>query len=292
MKVYLQGGLGNQICQVIAGHSIASSKGEKLEVSSKFRNSSGTYRPESVISLNFPFEFTWHEESVGRLSYQFWRAIRVISNFSPWSRRIVGRLSGVHFSNVIGFDGEIDSIRPKGICGYFQSTIYWNNLDQNLANEIFTNSSLSPIVEKLISEMNNKKVVGVHIRRGDYATEKNTIGQLSLDYFNNCISELTQKSDEIWIVTDSPEEVSRYFQQSSFKIRVLTELNNLHPINSLAILANFAELILSNSSFSLCSALIRREARVIHAPSPWFRNIANSNMALDPTWISHVSSWD
>ncbi len=118
-----------------------------------------------------------------------------------------------------------------------------------------------------------KNSVGVHVRRGDYASSRNHI-LLSMDYYNEAIRfmEVSVESPTFFIFTNDYEWV-----KSNFCFPNIVIINNEAFKNSdivdfycLSICKNN---IIANSTFSWWSAFLNsNSAKIVVAPSKWSPN--------------------
>ena len=164
-----------------------------------------------------PFGFTHREFELGKIDISipysisdkkfFWINFKFIEKiYRIASRSIFSKFLTHYVSSVIGFD-EILEKKPKlhSITGYFQSWKYLLKLTETESVTIkLREQYASPEFKYLYSLLLDQKVVGIHIRRGDYKFHENTFGKLSPKYFSDARDFLQNSgfSGDFWVFTD------------------------------------------------------------------------------------------
>lgn len=288
IKIYLQGGLGNQLFQVAAGRYLAEKLNKRLELVEEFRNLTGTFRKETIMFLE---EGIGNSGQISIFRNTIFRVVRKLALSNKIFSWIILKTRGLYFSNEVGYDPVLETINPKGICGYFQTSRYLSHFPETEKLGLTLTPDEEKIIKKIVDEIATKNPVGVHIRRGDYVNETEGIGLLSELYFEEVISSFMEKDRECWIVTDSPDCFEELPSRLKCQTRILKELNDLPAHVSLIVLSKFQELVISNSSFSLAAAFMARDYQTVHFPDPWFRNLPVPTLEIPNTWIAHKSNW-
>lgn len=300
--VPLTGGLGNQLFQLAAGLK----HGQKVHLiqclgSPRFTSNSPDILdfklPENVHLINCN-----GKHRVARLSYNFVISInsrRKHFSRSPFSRFLIKNFASlilsfhfrrfvwVAFTSEIGFDEKFSTRHANFIIGYFQSWRYFDDRKTiELLNKIDISENPGEIYKtwKLQSE---KKVLGIHVRLGDYKMEK-SFGTLDEQYFSKAIEllESTEDFDEAWLFSDEPELALRQIPEIAIPLRVVPS-EGISSAETLDLMRNCTSLIMSNSTFSWWAAFISRvPASKVVAPNPWFTDLENPRDILPPQWIS------
>jgi hypothetical protein len=300
--VPLTGGLGNQLFQLAAGLK----HGQKVHLiqclgSPRINSNSPDIfhfkLPENVhlINCNGKHRFA-------RLSYNFVISInsrRKYFSRSPISRFLVKGLASlifsihfrrciwVAFTSEIGFDEKFSTKYANFIIGYFQS---WRYFDDRKTIELLNKIDISEIsgeTYKTWKLLTKKKVLGIHVRLGDYKKEK-SFGTLDRRYFAKAIEllESTEDFDEAWLFSDEPELAMVQIPELAMPLRVVPA-EGISSAETLDLMRNCTSLIMSNSTFSWWAAFISRvPASKVVAPNPWFTDLDNPKDLLPPQWIS------
>ena len=179
--------------------------------------------------------------------------------------------------------------------GYFQSWRYFSEIADPLRGQIRNLRSPSTWYEEMLAELSEEAWVGVHIRRGDYATAqyRDTFGPVSLEYIARGLNFLRaiQGPMKSVIFTDDPDNVRRELRASGVEAladAVIEPPVNSDPLESMLLLSQATHLVLSNSSFSWWAAFLGdKPDRLVVAPRPWFLGLDHDTRdLLMPNWLT------
>jgi hypothetical protein len=300
MKVFLTGGLGNQLFQLAA--AVENSQG-KIELISKIGNPRLSEKGDPEISsFDLPDYVTIQPPPVSFKNF----TMKVIglnlrSHFNPkklensflWVYRSFGNLYlSVLFKGAlrlrvgrdVGFTpiGKLDS--NDFLVGYFQSFKYLSKitLDKMSALRVLEPSR---DFHDYLGRLQDKRILVVHVRLGDYMNEPK-IGTLSQEYYQRALQEIDlTKIDQILVFSDSPELIKGYLPKelsTNFEIVPKT----FTSAETLMLMKTGSDFIISNSTFSWWGAMLsqNRNKRVI-APTPWFVAQDEPKDLLPSSWI-------
>ncbi len=154
---------------------------------------------------------------------------------------------------------------------------YWQNPDlfsahfNDLVVQIAPSFRLSEKCMELLSRMNDR-MVGIHVRRGDFLTNK-SFGACALEYYTQAMQYLSSKvrSPQFIIFTNDKSWVLKNFPPA-FSWTIYSNDNDKYTdIEELYLLSKFQSLILSNSTFSWWGGYLSfRNDRHIVCPMSWF----------------------
>ena len=264
----VQGGLGNQLFQWSMAHYITQETGLPVTL---VQNPSTSHSLNQNPLLQLSNQCT-HSIKVGQnqkvaLGY---RAIDKLSKYdsmqiSKVSRKIKMFTLSDHESAILpDATSKYSSIR-----GFFQSATMVKQVWSDLKREIQTvmQASLENAgkgVEETFLDLNHN-YEAVHIRRGDYLENKDDLGVLSLDYFENLIT----SNQTVVVCSDSLE--SKELDHWRLDDRLYNQ-EKLSAIETLALLSNGKRLVMSNSTLSWWASqfVLDRGGQVV-APTPWFK---------------------
>lgn len=275
MTIHLNstGGLGNQLFQIAA--LIETADRLKTDKHIRFKSSGNTNREfESKVLLNaleielcsFRCRFNYRGKSYTQQEsdLEIYRAL-------PDSSRLHGYFQDQEYS-VHARQKIIDAI------GFYA---------QNCCS-----SKLSP----------GENDVAIHVRLGDYLlnpTNFSIHGVLSSDYFERAIESIQSslKIENIYVFSDNPdialEKISRITSKIDSGIRVKTGSCNIQNLLcELYMIGEFDNLVLSNSSFSWWSAIMRNRKNSI-GPSRWYRDESKQNMnPMLSNWLKILNEFE
>lgn len=174
--------------------------------------------------------------------------------------------------------------------GYWQSAKYFESIKNILINNInFKKIAFSKELELKIKDLNS---LGIHIRRGDYVTNRTANlfhGTCNYNYYYNAIDIVSRNSDNLnlFIFSDDIENV-----KNNFIIRNI-EPSKIHfvdqqdrsPCSDLYLLKSCKHKILANSSFSWWAAYLNNDSGITIAPNRWFRKNINTDDLYLNNWI-------
>lgn len=282
------GGLGNQMFQYAMGLSLAENNQTPLKLDlSQFTG----YKLHNGFELSKVFNcsaeiasVTQIETLLGICKYSFIRRIlkkTYLKNLRP-AQYVVepffGYWDGVSF---LGDNVYLD--------GYWQSQKYFIDHESTIRTHFTFKNILSDENLKLSDRIKVTNSVSLHIRRGDYVTNKNNafIGTCSLIYYQNAIEYFSQKiadpiffifSDDItWAKSNLRLANEHYFvghnqgEDSHFDMQLMS-LCKHH--------------IIANSSFSWWAAWLNpSKNKIVAAPKKWFANGLNDQDLVPNSWV-------
>ena len=174
------------------------------------------------------------------------------------------------------------------LIGYWQSESYIKEIRNTLLLEI----NYLQLEEQLNSELYNKlrcsNSVGIHIRRGDYLSNKNLNTHSifkSLKYYNEAIEYVKSyiKNPEFFIFSDDVEWV-----KSNLKLEaaVYVDWNSgKESYKDLLLMSVCSHNIIANSSFSWWAAWLNtNKNKLVIAPDTWLNNVDTPDI-IPNEWI-------
>jgi hypothetical protein len=189
-------------------------------------------------------------------------------------------------SSNIGFSNSKSKKQSVTYLGYFQSYRWMENNPQalNQMNSLILKNT-SQNLEDLINSSKNLKILGIHIRLGDYKFEPN-IGFLTPQYYADALKVLDPKRyDEIWIFTNDEEESKSLLPEldESRKVWIPGILTSAETMTLMTYCTDF---IISNSTFSWWGAFLNRNSsKTIICPEMWFKNMADPQDICPKEWV-------
>jgi hypothetical protein len=297
VTAYLQGGIGNQLFILFAAYSVAiRMKNSEVYLDKSLLSISQIQHPGNLGDMEIRVGgevLNFHSKrfkkpvmliNTQRLLYKIAFACKPLRRFLPQYR-----------SKVFGFDPLIQTLRsPISIVGYFQTYKYFDDISSNSKIEI-TPRDPSEWFKATSFEINQAgSTVGIHLRRGDYAAYKSTLGMLADEYFIQVLSTigLHEKVDKIYIFSDSLDAAELLKQKiSNFKCEVVVPPDSVSPAESLLLISHCTFKIISNSTFSWWSGYLSKSPSTIFAPIPWYLNHVEPEALVPDEWRRVQSIW-
>ena len=304
VTISMTGGLGNQLFQLAAANSFA-----------------GPRLPEAVFGLGIPrrtvagipdiLEFdtknvisgqdtrsvSWFLSKVAGYNLRMGVTVRSYEN-NRVIRTLISSISNVFFS--IHFRKRTDVLRATGVgycdlmpmnhhvllLGYLQSCRWVMQPDVIKKFRELDLLSPSTVVNFRRSQGGESRILGIHIRLGDYKSESN-FGILSPDYYQAALTELTRKSrfDKVWVFSDEPELAETLHTFSTELPIEWIDDKNLSAAETLQIFRRCDGFILANSTFGWWAAMLSdaKNPEVV-VPSKWFKDLPDPEDLIPPEW--------
>ncbi len=302
--VSLTGGLGNQLFQLAAGLSL--SKGNLLTVATQYgkprKNEEeqaeifSFHLPEKVITdklckSNFlMYKIAGFLLRVGVAPKKYER-----NKFFDYLLRLLGfivfsierkQFIKVNYSKNIGYtDMDIKSVNTL-LFGYFQSFVWVNDPVVKKSMMSINVRVGSDIVDKFRRLSIVEKPLIVHLRLGDYLTEKE-FGIPSKNYYTKSIDYLMSlgKCSKIWLFSDNIELAQLYIKNDrNREVRFFSQ-NEYSTAVTFEIMRLGSSYVIANSSFSWWAAFLCKNSNVeVIAPKPWFIKIPEPNRLIPLNW--------
>jgi hypothetical protein len=273
LKIFVNGGLGNQLFQVAYAHQGLESSEQKIQIVGD--PSPRVDRPFDLI----PFlEACEHAKSVriginlfGKITYQIQR---VVNKLLPKSYLALIGLNRNVFTEHLPFNYVIPGINDHRMqVGYFQHWKYiesvWETFGLDLENAI--NRIILPVE---IGRLNLDETCIVHIRRGDLIRSVGTMGILDLNYYRNAISRIKEKEfGNLKLVGITDDFAGAKKISEELGLDLLLGPSELSSWQSIALMAKSKAVVCANSTFSWWGGILSaKKGGAVAIPNPWFVN--------------------
>jgi hypothetical protein len=233
----LQGGLGNQMFQIAAAHSLSMSVGTKTAFSFEKCNTPNQGYPSQKYYDN------------------------IFSNINNIN---------LNYENFIQYDEPKFSFQKlpllDNLClnGYFQSEKYFCDHKEEISNLFVFDDKIFNILSDYIDKTIKNKFTVIHVRRGDYLSKPNYHNVSDLHYYQQAMKNI--KNTDFIVISDDIEWCKNNFNENNI---FFSEFNSeIYDFHLLLISQN---IILSNSTFSWWGAwLNKNKNKKIISPKNWF----------------------
>ena len=164
------------------------------------------------------------------------------------------------------------------LTGYFQSTLYFKDNFDRIKNKLdFTILDIAKDIMTKINNLYKKKIIGIHVRGGDYLNLSHYYVNLTINYYKTIIAKQTDEYIVILFTNDIAYSEREF--KSIYEVDI-DELITTYLPNEYNYLKNSAELsilllslcntiICSNSTFSLWASYFSN-SKEIYIPGSWF----------------------
>lgn len=276
--VKLKGGLGNQLFQYAFGRLISTSRNEELKLDKDILGAKGdTYRYYGLDKFNIQASVAEKKEVIA-VKYP-------LGVFSKVLRFIKGKILRVFY---VGYEPKLLKSKAKYFDGYFQSHKYLEPIRETLLTEITPKESIDNKYKDLILNIENNNSVSIHIRRGDYISDKNNkdYQTFGLEYYKNAIGLIKKKvnNPKFFIFSDDIDWVKDNFKNEEF---VFVSNSNTKDYEELILMSKCKHNIIANSSFSFWGAWLNQNSeKIVISPKKWCHKFIKEYSDLIPNeWI-------
>ena len=285
--VKLMGGLGNQMFQYAAGKSLSVTYNESLllditEFTNKIKIRDYTVREFGLNNFSIPY------------TVAAWEIIeKCVPGNKSFFQKLISKIFKKSADCIIITEEKFHSFKYKPahqyyLNGYWQSEDYFKEIRELLIKEFTLSNILNENAKEIGDRINNCESVSLHIRRGDYVTNKtvyNVLGPCSLNYYHRSVNYIKEYVSDpyFFIFSDDIEWV-----KSNFKIEIPFEIvENIAPEIEMNLMSKCKHNIIANSSFSWWGAWLNANPeKIVIAPKIWFKNQQVNPYEIIPSnWV-------
>ncbi len=287
----LKGGLGNQMFQYAAGHALATRLGVPLLIDRSHLDMRGkkvdwTLRDLELDVFRLPVAFATPGQ-VAALDPQEGRFGRLRKAILSFEQRSVVKENGIAWC-----DAFEHCSAPVLLDGFWQNERYFNSVEGQLRNELFTpNDAPSPENTVILKAIGDQVSASVHIRRGDYVQDPVTAayhGALPLSYYEQAAARLVAERsvEHFFVFSDDPEWVKGHLHLPR-PVTLVQHNTGREAHWDLFLMKHCAHHIIANSSFSWWGAWLGVTAdKTVIGPRSWFKGAGQESQSIMPgSWI-------
>jgi hypothetical protein len=285
--VHLNGGLGNQMFQYAAGRRLAYIRQVELKLDLSWFTSQKlrTYRLDKFNIQAHPASCMEITALTGaNLSPGYKTLHRLSQRLKPFTRRtVLSERIGIFEPGVLIAGGNVY------LHGYWQSEKYFSEIQNLLRDEFTLKESPDQASLAIAADIKSTTAIGLHIRRGDYASDEYTNqyhGLCSLEYYQLSAARISEHFSDIhiFVFSDDPGWV-RHHLKLDYPTTLIDQANS--DIEDLWLMSQCRHFIIANSSFSWWAAWLgTAQEKQVFAPLHWFSDQQNESPHLiPPSWI-------
>lgn len=281
--VIIKDGLGNQLFQYAAAKCLA----EKLNTSLKLDIKSYEHNKLRKYSLH---HFLIKEEIATKTEIIIFRAKNIISKI--FNKVGIRLRSFRYFENSFSFADSFFAVKNNSIVeGYWQSEKYFTSIETIIRKEFVVKYPLTELTVSYIDKISSVESVSLHIRRGDYVTNKtvnDSHGVCDLNYYQQAIAIMRSKlaSPVFFIFSDDMPWVKENLVMAGDAVEYV-EMNGEKDYEELRLMYTCKHNIIANSSFSWWGAWLNNNPqKMVIAPKKWFYNSDRDGKDIVPAeWM-------
>jgi len=289
--VKLMGGLGNQLFQYATGRALALKHKTELKLDLSFLNADPKNEyTKRGFELNI-FNTKYLIASYNDIDAFYKKSLldKFISEYFPSSVLKKNIFNQNDFSFMEDF--FTSSSKRTYLNGYWQSEKYFSSIREILLKDLVIKKEMSEQCKFTKDLILNSNSVSLHIRRGDYVSDKNANefhGTLPLEYYNKAMAHFNGlfKDVKVFIFSDDMDWV-----KSNLKLVNECEYVDFNTgensVFDMYLMSQCKHNIIANSSFSWWGAWLNQNPeKMVIAPHLWFADKNLNTKDLIPTsWL-------
>jgi len=287
--VNLFGGLGNQMFQYAFGEILSLNTCHEVKYNIdriKFYSESRKFELDHAFDLDINKADRNDLVSVLGFLFSSTAARRLLSK-KPFS--YVKKYN--HLIDGDTFDYKsINSYPDLYFDGYWQSAMIYSKYEEYIRSIFDFTDGLTNIDKDLISRIKATPSIAVHVRRGDYVSNRsaNTLhGVLGIDYYINAINLIRDDIAEarVYFFSDDHNWVRKKLLPIIPNSECVSHNNGLNSYKDMQLMSKCENHVIANSTFSWWGAwLCRNSSKIIVAPMNWFSSKRKEEIFPD-SWI-------
>ena len=273
--VRLDGGLGNQLFQYALGKNLARRLNATLKLDAEIYTTEDK-RQYALHHFNLEEVFSTASERKNLKRKEFFR--RQLNKLGA------GLKPYWYTEQKPGYDVNIERLTDNVYLeGFWQSEKYFKSIEETIRKEFTVKDQPSASNRKCLDEIRSVNSISIHIRRGDFVTEKETNaihGVCDSEYYRRAIDRMSAEvSDPRFYIFSDDMEWAKANLSSSLHTDVYVDHNKTAPHEDLRLMYSCKHHVIANSSFSWWGAWLNEnsEKKVI-APRNWFRSLENKDI--------------
>jgi hypothetical protein len=243
LTVELEGGCGNQLFQFFAGLYVAQKTGKHLNVD--------THRVVSNRHGGHCISDSKYFSTLPQVSFNLEVGMHE-------ARRMIGKIFRKAFqADGIGLPENLASMdQAQLIKGYFQTYFFFEQLAKNgsVDRAGLVENLLGEVKSKISGDIDFSKSTIIHIRAGDYRSQKQAIGMLSTSYYSAVNQRLSIPTSTTYIIYDESSETISNRIGKTFQYEYI-DTSKLHPLEIVALISQFGNITVINSEFLIAPTL-------------------------------------
>jgi hypothetical protein len=280
--VKLIGGLGNQFFQYAAGRRLALKNNTILKLDlTNYENVDPKYRHYGLSPFNINENIATREE-IDSLKKN--GLAKIFEKFKPDHKQTEIKYHGYDFdTNILNLGDNII------LNGYWQSEKYFKDIKDVLHKELVLKNGFGEVADSYSKKIVNTNSVSLHIRRGDYLSNKfsGIYPVLPLDYYRQALNIIKDKlkNPQIFIFTDDVEWVKNNMVIPD-SVEYVSGHDSISDYEEIILMSQCRHNIIANSSFSWWGAWLNIDPeKTVIAPRRWL-NVKNYNIndLVPETW--------
>ena len=188
-------------------------------------------------------------------------------------------ITNYFYEKNFSFDPEVyEIVEDIDYKGHFQSEKYFKHCEDTIRSEFTYREHITEEVKNFLLPYQNKTLVSIHVRRGDYLALPHAHPVCSLEYYRQAMDFLNETDVQFVCVSEDPV----WCKENLIVDNIVFSYNYSNPIFDMCLMSNCHNHIISNSTFGWWGAwLSNNPDKKVIAPKRWF-----GQMYEDRGWIT------
>jgi hypothetical protein len=277
------GGLGNQMFQYAAGLALSIERNTSLVMATDMFDTYSLHQGfelERVFGIETPKATTeMLKNSIG------WRA-------SPTVRHLLAKvaslkpLRGRHFlaeaPNMLA-SSFFSTPAETYLHGYWQSDRFFGRHADRIRQAFTFSKNIDSQTADMLAQIAAGPSASIHIRRGDYLSEKNAslYSQCDAEYFLTGMRILAENfsSLKFYVFSDDPVWAADFLADKKYSFKIVSHNKGVTSYNDMRLMGACDNHIISNSTFSWWGAWLNPKInKFIIAPKNWMTGLPSSQI--------------
>ena len=219
----------------------------------------------------------------------------VKSKFSAFRTRVSLKLNckSKVYNDRIYFDKEVFYTKCKYLSGYWQSELYFNDIQEKIRN-VFIFRNIDSENRKIAEEMRTCTSIGLHIRRGDYVNNTFYYDLSNDDYYYKAIEYINYRLRSFndltyYVFSDDSAYASEFLNSIGIRNTKIININRgQNSYKDMFLMSQCKHNIIANSSFSWWGAWLNSNPQKnVIAPRKWFKEYSEQEQQdlIPKQWI-------
>lgn len=293
IKVFVRGGLGNQMFQYAAGLAAAKKNNTKLVLDTAYLNDRWprkefTYRKLDLDVFGIKPKLTW----LSWLSEKFpipglWAVLDLLA---IKARNILGIQKTIKEKELHAYDSRVLSTNNALLFGYWQNEKYFSDIEVDIRSAFKFREPLNKEALVLKEKIEATESVAICVRRGDFvnfANAKKMMGDTNLEYYQKAVAYIQGKIKNPQFFVFS--EDSAFCRENMNLPQNTIFIEKLHPRWSfdLQLMSLCKYSIIANSTFYWWGAWLNSyKDKIVIAPAKWYADRPTSPEIFPKGWVT------
>lgn len=278
--VEVMGGLGNQMFQYALYRQLQC-MGKTVKLDLSFYHTKQKLRKFELDAFCVSYDVATKEEICRLRGYTV-----DASRLERALTKKIYRKANVYKENLDeGFQSVIFELDDVYLSGYWQNEKYFQSIREQLLKDFYFPSECNRQASELLSQIQSRCSVSIHVRRGDYLESANSrvySGICTMKYYWNAVSYMKEhlQTPYFYVFTDDPKWAKGEFNRED--MLVVEHIPGKPDYIDMFLMSRCKAHVIANSTFSWWGAwLDEKEDKLVISPSKWLNNHEVNNAVCD-----------